>query len=121
MPKPPLRYGFVTPAGCVMRMQISYLPVLALVMCFPVFGAGKAGDIVSLECSRAIASIINFIEESRLEIDLDIKDGEFTCVGPVNGKLHLRIQSPDMDESTKKHYFEVDAKSYVVEKHAFSR
>ena len=105
----------------VMRMKNNYLLILALALPSSVIGAGKAGDIVSLDCSRAIASAVNFISENQFEIDLDIENGEFICVGPVNGKLHLRIQTPDMDTSTKKHYFYVNAKSFAVEKHAYSR
>ena len=102
-------------------MKRYYFLVFFLTLSWPVFGAGKAGDIVSLECSRAIASAIDFIENNQLKVDLGIENGEFVCVGPTNGKLHLRIQTPEMDASTKKHYFDVDAKSYAVLKHAYSR
>ena len=105
----------------VRRMRFSFLPFFALVISHPAFGAGKAGDIVSLKCSRAISSAINFIGEKNLDIDLEVNDGEFVCVGPVDGKLHLRIQTPEMAASTKKHYFDVDAKSFAVLKHSFSR
>lgn len=105
----------------VRGMRFFYLSLITLTISLPVLGAGKAGDIVSLECSRAIASALNFISKKQLKIDLEIKDGQIICVGPVNGKLHLRIQTPEMDVSTKKHYFDVDAKSFAVLKHSFSR
>ncbi len=95
---------------------------LLLILPFQSFGAGPAGEIVSLQCSQAISSAIEYIENEKLEIDLNLKDGVFLCIGPTNGnKYVMRIQNSAMSAGTKKHYFDIDAENYAVIKYAYSR
>ena len=95
--------------------------VTALLVSPACIGAGPAGDIVSFACSQAIASALQFIEKEKLEINLKMEDGEMICIGPVGGKIILRVQTPEMEPANKKHYFNIDAENYSVIKHSFSQ
>ena len=75
-----LRRHFAADAG-VGRMKQLTMAVSVLIVPTVSSGAGPAGEIVSLPCSQAIASAINFIEDENLQAVLTVKDGEFVCVG----------------------------------------
>ena len=99
-----------------------YLYGLILFLSAPCFGAGQAGESISLQCSIAISSALEFIDKEQLKVDLNLQDGEFLCIGPTNNnKYILRIQNPDMGPKVKKHYFYIDANNYAVSKYSFSR
>ncbi len=102
-------------------MNKAFALVTALMVSPACNGAGPAGEIVSLACSQAIASALQFIVKEKLEINLQMEGGEMICIGPVGGKIILRIQTPEMEPTTKKHYFNIDAENYSVIKHSFSQ
>ena len=85
------------------------------------FGAGPAGEIVSLNCSKAISSALEYIKKQNIKINVSLKLGELACITPNKKEIVVRLQSPTLKASDKKHSFIINTNTYEVNNHTFSR
>ena len=95
--------------------------IIVLIFSAQSFGAGPAGEIVSLNCSYAIASALKFIEEKDIKTNVTVESGEFICVTPNEKEIYVRLQTPNLKPSDNKHMFFVNAKTYEIIRHAYGR
>ena len=102
-------------------MKKAILASIALTLASLCNAAGPAGEIISMSCSKAVASVFQYVETEGLEIDLNQTDAVVVCVGPANGEILIRIQTPGTPASERKHTFRVDSESFVVTDYAYSR
>ena len=86
----------------------------------PSFGAGPAGEIVSLNCSYAINAALKYIKEKKIKINVTLKEGAFICITPNKNEILVRLQSPKLKVTDKKYYFVINAKSYEIISTSFS-
>ncbi len=64
---------------------------------------------------------MQYFRDEGLEADLPQNDAEVVCVGPVDGVIRIRVQTPDMPPTQKKHYVTVDSESFEVVRYSYSR
>lgn len=105
----------------VSRMKNYFLLFIVFMFSPATFAAGPAGEVVSLNCSYAIASALRFIKEQNININVSREDGEFTCVTPSKEEIYIRLQSPRLAVSDKKYMFIINARSYEVMRSSFGR
>lgn len=76
---------------------------------------------VSLTCSNAIASALKYIKEKNIKINVPRENGEFACITPNENEIYVRLQSPFLKASDKKHLFVINAITYEVIRASYSR
>jgi len=89
--------------------------------------AAATGQVISLKCSYAIATVIGemgttsnkVMQEALTEINDD--NGEFVCLQPGNGKIYVRLQSTEMSANDNKLVFTINTRSYEIEKTTYGR
>jgi len=102
-------------------MKRKIFPLIILTFSAPSYAAGPAGEVVTLNCSYAIASALKYIDEKEININVTVEDGEFICVTPNDKEIVIRLQTPSLKPKDSKHMFFINAKTYEVERHAYGR
>lgn len=105
----------------VSRMKKTILLINMLLYSSLSCGAGPAGEIVSLNCSYAINTVLKYIKEKKLKINVTLKEGSFACITPNKKEIIIRLQSPKLKVTDKKYYFIINAHSYEIISTSFSR
>lgn len=104
------------------------LLIISLVFISPVVtGATDTGQVISLQCSYAIATVLgemgtttNKVMQEALS-GIDETNGEFVCLQAGNGNIYVRLQSTEMSANDNKLVFTINTRSYEIEKTTYGR
>ena len=109
--------------------MIKLLLVISLVLVNPVVTAATStGQIISLKCGYAIATVIgemgtqtsNAVMQEALS-KINENNGEFVCLQPGDGKIYVRLQSTEMSAADNKLVFTIDTHSYEIERTLYGK